>query len=183
MENLSQSQALKRLGLKEKDEWLLYDDKGKKFFQYLAENVSNINILTSQEYEFSQNQECLKGKELDVEVETLGNFFNGLFEASEKSIEEMEEEIRFWNSDTANSQLRTSRIEESEKHQLKMLEKTDKDKVNFSLQKQDVVSSCLAQSEKLQDLQLSNQAKIRQSKEMYLQPVSIYELYETTFPD
>jgi hypothetical protein len=175
MDNIHQYQVLKQLGLKDKNEWLLYDnDKGNKFFHYL-ENVGNINVLNSEEYEYSREREYLKDEKLAKELETLESHFPGLFLATQQSNDDMEQDILFWNLDTAQSNFRTSRIEESEKEQLKILEKADRNKMNLNFRMQQNVSSSILQSESLQELQNVNQTNIKLSKELYLQLV-IYSI-------
>jgi hypothetical protein len=46
MENLKDSKTLKELGLNEKNEWILYDEKPKAFFEFLTQSIDADNILS-----------------------------------------------------------------------------------------------------------------------------------------
>lgn len=46
MEN---SQILRELGLNDKNQWILFDEKARKFLEYIDKNLDSDNVLTDKE--------------------------------------------------------------------------------------------------------------------------------------
>lgn len=171
MEDLRNSAILKKLGLNHKTDWLLYDEKAMKFFEHLAENIGDENILTPEELQFQDSSDLLRNEEIQKELQLLEMHFPGILSVSRESNEEIEQEIKFLEADTAKRLLRVSLIEETEKQQLKDLEKINKSNLVLDFKVQQFIQLCNTQCGELVELQKSNQEMIRQSKDLYLQPV------------
>ena len=72
MDKLENSKVLKDIGLDEKNKWILHEEKAQKFFEFIANNVDNSNILTNFElFEYEKLVEAgkvLNDEELEREL-------------------------------------------------------------------------------------------------------------------
>lgn len=176
MEKLSTSKVLATIGLDEKNQWLLYDGEMRKFLEYIAENLYGDNVLTNEEvmqYETLKDSGELKtGEELSEQLKELEQCFPGIFDVTDKSIEEMQLEIEFLKKDTAEREKRISRMQETQRKQEIAVAQSQKriDELDYLEKLQ--IEECTEKSKRLEDLQKCNHKAVVELKELYLQPVS-----------
>lgn len=176
MEKLLKSKVLKNLGLTDKNQWMLYDDKSQKFFEYLADNLDEDNILSPEELariaEIEAAGNYLEGDALNEELKKLESSFPGILTITDESTEEVERELEFFQNELKEREERIARMEETKKQQLKKLERLDRQQTDLKYQEKLLTEQCLKKAQVLQDLQRTNQEKISELKQSYIQPVS-----------
>lgn len=176
---LTNSKVLKELGLNEKNQWILYDEKAKKFFEYLAGNIDEENILTKTETEALEEIKAagkfLEGDALTEELKTLETYFPGILSVTDESIEEMEQELKFLQADTKEREERIRRMEETQKQQLKEKEVLEKRNIELDYQVKMLAEESLDKAQKLEEHQKSNQKMILEFKQTF-EPVSFVQL-------
>jgi HAUS augmin-like complex subunit 3 len=181
MENLQDSKTLKELGLNEKNQWVLFDDKPKAFFEHLAANIDSDNILSESELkqyeELCASGQFLEGDALTEELKALESHFPGILTISDEEINEMERELEFLENDTKERKERIVRMEDCQKRQLRDIEALEKKHFDMDYQGKQLEEECLEKASILSDLQKSNQKKIADLKQTYTQPVSWIMLF------
>lgn len=173
---LTESKVLALLGIDDKNRWILYDEKLKKFFEHIANNLDEDNILTPEEirqYEaLLACGEYKEGEELSDELKELEHCFPGIFTVTDESIEEMQREIEFLKKDTAEREDRIVRMEEAQRKQQLATESNMKRSIELDYEEKLLTDECLEKAKKLEDLQKSNQQSALQQKQAHMQPVS-----------
>lgn len=176
MENLLNSKVLKKLGLDDKNQWILYDDKARAFFEYLSENLDEGNILTQKELEQFEDLKATGkylelGEALDEELKALESHFPGILALTDES-QEIEDELKFLEQETAEREARIARMIESGKKQLREMEIIEKHSNELDYTEKTLTNECLKDAEDLSERQKKNQQKVLQLKQTYIQPVS-----------
>jgi chromosome segregation ATPase len=182
MENLQSSKVLVELGLNEKNQWILYDEKPRKFFEYIAENLDEDNILTEKELKKYNDLVSaglfLEGEALTEQMKTLESYFPGILSITDESVEEMERELKFLEADTQEREARILRMEETEKQLSNEIEVLEKKQIEIDYQEKQLTLECTEKAKILTELQQSNQQLIIHLNEIYTQPVSIQNLHD-----
>lgn len=177
MEKLQKSGVLKNLGLDEKNTWILYDEAPRDFFEHLAANLDEANILTEIEYEQYKDllvsSQFLEGDALTEELKELESQFPGILEINDDSIEELEQEFKQLESEQRDRVDRIARMEETVKQQRKYNAELEMKSFDLDYQEDQVTKECIEKVKKLSELQESNQLKIVQLTQTYMQLVSI----------
>lgn len=173
---LTESIVLAQLGVNDKNQWMLYDEKLKPFFEYIAANLDQDNILTPEEvfqYDSLLTSGAYKeGDELAEELKELEKCFPGIFSVTDGSIEEMQRELGFLKKNTAEREDRIVQIEQAQRKQLLAIESNRKQYIELEYQEKLLTDECLEKARTLENLQKSNQTSVLQSKHTYIQPVS-----------
>lgn len=176
MDNLQQSKVLKDLGLTEKNQWILQDEKVRPFFEYLAENFDDENILTPAEYEqykdLVASGQFLEGEALSQELQELELKFPGISTITDESVEELEREVAFMKQQIKEQDSRVARMEEYKRNQLKEIEALEDKNQELDYQEDLLTKDCLEKSKALEELQISNQHMVAELRQSYTQPVS-----------
>lgn len=176
MDNLQQSKVLKDLGLTEKNQWILQDEKVRPFFEYLAENFDNENILTPAEYEqykdLVASGQFLEGEALSQELQELEMKYPGISTITDESVEELEREVAFMNQQIKEQDSRVTRMEEHKRNQLKEIEALEDKNQELDYQEDLLTKDCLEKSKALEELQIANQYMVAELRQSYTQPVS-----------
>lgn len=176
MDSLKTSTALKELGLDDKNQWLLYDDNARKFFEYLSQNIDYQNILSQQEirkYEElkAADQYLEPGYSLDEELKALEAHFPGILSVTDESISEVEQELKCYDL-ISEREARIERMIESEKKELLETEVIEEQLVEIECQEKVLAEECLEKAKMLTDLQKENQQMTLLLKQTYIDPVS-----------
>lgn len=170
------SEVLKSLGLDEKSEWMLYDDKARKFFESIANNLDSDNVLTADELkaynEIIAAGTYLKGEALSDELKSLESFFPGILTINEQLIKEQERELAMLKADTAARADRISRMKETAINQQRDIEKFEKKREDLQYQEKILTQEAIVMSAQLEELQKSNLQKTKDLKQTYIEPVS-----------
>jgi HAUS augmin-like complex subunit 3 len=171
MEHLRDSKTLKALGMNEKNQWILYDEKPKGFIEHLSSNIDNNNILS--EIELKQYEELcaacqfLEGDTLLEELKALESHFPGILTANDEEIETAESELKFLENGTRERKNRIKRMENSEKKQLKVIEAIEKRHFELNYQHNHLEKDSMQKSNVLSELQKTNQNRIVDLKNIY----------------
>jgi hypothetical protein len=177
METLENSKVLKLLGLDDKNKWILHDEKAQKFFEYIANNFDESNILTDseiQEYEDLKSAGLvLSDEDLEKELKNIESTFPGFFSVTDEKIKALEEEVKKLEAETTERAERLSRMQECEDEQLRNIAKIERENHDILFQQQLLTDECKAKAKELSNLQKSNTEKIAQLNQIYLQPVSV----------
>lgn len=177
MDNLQGSKSLQKLGLNEKNQWILYDEKPKAFFEHINMYIDNENILSEQEQkqyeELCASGQYLEGDALTDELKALESHFPGILTIDDGEIDKFERELEFLEKDTQERKDRIKRMEETEKRQLRDIEANDKKHFEFDYQGKHLQEQCFQKASALMELQKSNQKKVVDLKEVYIQPVNM----------
>lgn len=178
MKNLMDSEVLKSLGLDEKSEWMLYDDKAREFFKFIANNLDSDNVLTPDELKAYKDIEAagnyLKGDALAEELRSLESFFPGILTVSESQIKEQERELAMLKADTATRQDRMGRMEETMKHQQRDIERFEKRRQDLEYQEKLLTQEAIEKTAQLEELQKLNLQRTKDLKQTYIEPVSTF---------
>lgn len=178
MENLMDSEVLKSLGLDEKSEWMLYDEKARKFFEYIANNLDGDNVLTVDELKAYQEIVAagtyLKGEALSDELRSLESFFPGILTITEEQIKEHERELAMLKADTASRTDRISRMKETALNQQRDVERFEKKRVDLEYQENILTQEAIVMSAQLEEQQKLNLQRTKDLKQTYIEPVSKY---------
>ena len=175
MEKVINSEVLKTLGLDEKNEWMLYDDKAREFFEWCANNLDKDNILT--ENELSQYEaikisgQFLEGDALTEELKALESYFPGILTLDEKEIEEKERELNFLNADTTSRTDRIDRMKRTEQKQMKQIEEIEKKRIAEEYQQKLLTEECVAKAKDVDEIKRSNLQKMDELRKSYIEPV------------
>ncbi|XP_011181567.2 augmin complex subunit dgt3 [Zeugodacus cucurbitae] len=90
--------AFKKLGFDCANQWILYDDRFQKFFNFFTENITDVNILTEHEVleydELKQRGELLEPTERTAKLKELEIANPGLLQYTEEQITLMSDELR-----------------------------------------------------------------------------------------
>ena len=177
MDSLKNSTTLKELGLDDKNQWLLYDDKARKFFEYLSENIDNQNILSQPEiikYEELKAAEQYQrpGYALDEELKALEAHFPGIFSITDESINEIKQELNCYDL-TSEREASIERMIESEKKALIETEAIEAQLCELECQEKTLADESLQKAKILSELQKESQRLVMLLKQTYVDPVSI----------
>lgn len=176
MDSLLGSKVLKDIGLDDKNQWILYDEQARTFFDYLSCIIDEDNILSSAELEKSENLKATgkylqPGDALDEELKALEAHFPGILSITDESIEEMKRELNFLECDTSERGSRLARMLESEKQEIREIEIIEKQNIELEYQENMLTNGCLEKAKILNELEIGNQQKVLDLKQIYLQPV------------
>lgn len=176
MENLQDSKTLRALGLNEKNHWVLYDEKPKAFFEYIAANIDSFTYLSeAEQYQFSELYAAghfLESDALTEELKNLECHFPGILTINDEEIDEKKRDLDFLNQDVRERKERVVRMCESERRQLRDIEALEKKHFELDYQEKQLVNDSLQKAGELMKLQKSNQSRIMDLKQTYLLPVS-----------
>ncbi|XP_036331212.1 augmin complex subunit dgt3 [Rhagoletis pomonella] len=90
--------VFKKLGFDCANQWILYDDRFQKFFNFFTENIADVNILTEREVlefdELQQRGELLEADERTTKLEELENSNPGLLQYTEDQVKNLTDELR-----------------------------------------------------------------------------------------
>lgn len=177
MESLENSKVLKLIGLDEKNKWILQDEKAQKFFEYIAANLDESNILTDMELKEYEDLKAanliLEGEDLEREIKNIESTFPGFFSVTDDKIEDLEEQVRLMEAEIAERTDRLARMQDCGNDQLREIARIEKENQDVLVQCKLVGDDCMKQTKQLQNLQKSNSEKIAQLNQMYIQTVSI----------
>lgn len=175
MENLKESKFLQALGLDEKNEWMLYDENMKKFFEYLAANFDDDNILTEEDTKMCEDLKAkggyLEGEALTEALKELETTFPGILTITDEDLENKKQELKLLEDENFERDERIARMEETRKTQQRDIEALEKRHFEVDYQLKFVTKECLEKADELSELQKSNQQKIAQLSQIYTQPV------------
>lgn len=181
MDNLLKSNVLKEIGLSEKNQWILFDDQAKTFFNHLAENLDSDNILTQQELmQFEEIKAAGKFLEADVlteELKNLESYFPGILSITNESIEDMQQELNFLQADTKEREDRIQLMEDTKKQQQKKIGDLERRNMELDYQVELLSKESLEKAQNLEELQKTNQKNVQELKQIYIQQVSLDQCY------
>lgn len=184
MENLQESGVLKELGLNGKNNWILYDEKPRAFFQHLARNIDSDNILTESELK-KYNQLLSTGQFLEddallEELKALELNYSGILSVTDEDIDSMERELKFIKSDNLERNDRLERMETSAKRQRQSAEAFEEKSFEIDYQRKQLEKESLQKANSLSELQQLNQKQVVELKKTYSQPsyppVLVYQM-------
>lgn len=79
------------------NQWILYDDRFQKFFNFFTENITDVNILTENEVlefdELKQRGELLESTERAAKLKELEIVNPGLLQYTEEQVTAMSEDL------------------------------------------------------------------------------------------
>ncbi|EDW00518.1 augmin complex subunit dgt3 [Drosophila grimshawi] len=94
---LNNTEMLKKLGIDSANQWIIYDERFEKFFQFLFKNISDSNILTDHELlardEMMQHGEWLNETERQLKLQQIEAEWPGLLEHTDEDLEALSAEI------------------------------------------------------------------------------------------
>ncbi|XP_020802309.1 augmin complex subunit dgt3 [Drosophila serrata] len=181
---LSNSEFFKKLGVDSSNQWILYDEQMEKFFKYLSENITDVNILTEREVleraDMQQRGEWLdaSGREqrlLQIESESPGllNYSQQDVDALTSEIEAVEEASREYATlleDMLNN-------EHSINNYLSELECATSE---FQTMEKELIFECQSQAKQLEELQRENCRLSSEAKKAFtsqqMPPVFMHQL-------
>lgn len=80
------------------NQWVLYDDRFQKFFNFFTENISDVNILTETEVlefdELKQRGELLESTKRTAKLKELELVHPGLLQCTEEQVIALSEELK-----------------------------------------------------------------------------------------
>lgn len=193
--NNFQTNVLKELGLKDSNQWILYEEKPKKFFEHITDNLDDDNVLTDKElkfYEVSMLSLCLslpvsyfhslqdlvaakqflEGDSLSDQLKSLEFRYSGINTLTDNEVDELELDLRILEADTKDREERILRMKETHRHQLNDIVEVEKRKFERDYQETQITESCILMAQDLSKIQESNKQKTMQLNEIYTQPVS-----------
>ena len=154
MDKLENSKVLKDIGLDEKNKWILHEEKAQKFFEFLANNVDNSNILTNSElFEYEKLIEAgkvLNDEQLEAELKNIEESFPGFFSVNDDELEEMEEEVKRLEADINERSDRLSRMKDCDGEQLKTITELERINGENALKERLLTEECLKRSSELE---------------------------------
>ncbi|KAL7029827.1 hypothetical protein ACKWTF_006383 [Chironomus riparius] len=176
MDKLENSKVLKDIGLDEKNKWILHEEKAQKFFEFIANNVDNSNILTNSElFEHEKLIEAgkvLNDEELERELKNIEESFPGFFSVNDDELDELEAEVKKLEADINERSDRLSRIKDFEGEQLKTITELERINSEVALKERLLTEECLKRSSELESLQETNSKEVAQLDKIYTQPQS-----------
>ncbi|ALC48317.1 dgt3 [Drosophila busckii] len=96
-DQLKNSSMLKKLGFDSSMQWIFYDEQFEKFFNFLADNITDANILTEQEMlecsEMIQRDEWLSESERHLKLQQIESENPGLLKAKMEHVDALIDEI------------------------------------------------------------------------------------------
>lgn len=178
MDKLENSKVLKDIGLDEKNKWILHEEKAQKFFEFIANNVDNSNILTNSElFEHEKLIEAgkvLNDEELERELKNIEESFPGFFSVNDDELDELEAEVKKLEADINERSDRLSRIKDFEGEQLKTITELERINSEVALKERLLTEECLKRSSELESLQETNSQEVAQLDKIYTQPVMFH---------
>lgn len=94
---LKNSKLLKKLGVDSSDQWIIYDENFKKFFNFLSENITDANILTEREVlesdSLKQRGEWLEEDARKLKLQQIEVDNPGLLKYTDDDVDILTEEI------------------------------------------------------------------------------------------
>ncbi|KAH8254788.1 hypothetical protein KR032_012202, partial [Drosophila birchii] len=181
---LQNSEFFKKLGVDSSNQWILYDEQMEKFFKYLSENITDVNILTEREAleraEMQQRGEWLDAANREQKLMQIESESPGLLNYSQQDVDALTSEIEA--------------VEEASREYATLLEDmlNNEHSINNHLSGQEclisglqatenrLISECQSQAKQLEELQrencrLSSEAK-RAFTSQQMPPVFMHQL-------
>nr|XP_014096129.1 augmin complex subunit dgt3 [Bactrocera oleae] len=152
--------AFKKLGFDCANQWILYDDRFQKFFNFFTENITDVNILTENEVlefdELKQRGELLESTERAAKLKELEIVNPGLLQYTEEQVTAMSEDLNL--------------LEHTEDCYVSLVEEMrgTKNKINAQLgdleneisiltsKENDMLNECQNYARRLEEMQLEN---------------------------
>lgn len=171
MENLENSSVLKEIGLDERNKWILNEEKAKKFFEFIANNLDKSNILTNselQEYDkLVEAGKVLSDEDLENELKNIEQSFPGFFSVTDDKIADLEDEVKRLEMDISERSERLSRMKDFEGEQIKTISEQERINGEIALKERLLTEECLKRSSELESLQESNSQEVAQLNKIY----------------
>jgi hypothetical protein len=178
MENLENSEVLKEIGLNEKNKWILQEEKAKRFFEFIANNIDKSNILTNselQEYEkLVEAGKVLSDEELEKELKNIEHSFPGFFSVTDDQIAKLEDEVKRLEADINERSEGKSKMKDFESEQKKTISELEIINGEYELKERLLSEECLKRSSELESLQLSNSQATAELNKIYTQQVCVF---------
>lgn len=90
-------EIFKKLNFDASNQWIFYDERFHKFFDFFANNITDSNILEETEVlereEYIKRQEYLEANERRLRIEELTKEYTGLLKDSQEDIEDLSMQI------------------------------------------------------------------------------------------
>ncbi|XP_020716265.1 augmin complex subunit dgt3 isoform X2 [Ceratitis capitata] len=152
--------GFKKLGFDCANQWILYDDRFQKFFNFFTENITDVNILTEHEVleyeELKHRNDLLETDERAAKLKELEIANPGLLQYTEEQVASMIEELHL--------------LEHTEECYVNLVDdmRCTKNKINSQLgdleneisiltnRESDLLSECQAKARQLEEMQREN---------------------------
>ncbi|KAH8290521.1 hypothetical protein KR054_003746 [Drosophila jambulina] len=157
---MQNSEFFKKLGVDSSNQWILYDEQMEKFFKYLSENITDVNILTEREVferaEMQQRGEWLDAFHREQRLLQIESESPGLLNYSQQDIDALTSEIEATEEASREYAMLLEDMLNNEHSINNHLSELECATSELQTMEKNLIAECQSQAKQLEELQREN---------------------------